>query len=497
MLRLPEKDYRIIDAYRAEMLPTYLTVPAEDLLADQWSAKKEYLYNLLGNNFDISKEITYEKPEEELKKEMYNLLEASPFASNFRKWIRNHISETAYLFQTADYVAPGISVGICDSNEELYQISRLLDVDNLINNNITFQSQKTVVVHKPDGHDYKFDSHSRPLRVLKCLSEAFQIEGYEDFRLAHSRILNQKTVKGDLHLSIHPLDFYTMSVNANDWTSCMRWDPSEPGEYCMGTVEMCNSPYVLVAYLSSSKTLDIADGEYTWNSKKWRELFLVDCVDQKFIASIKGYPIWDHNLERIVLEWLAELARPEKEYTISAYDFSAGRKENNPFHFSTNFMYNDFCYPQHLILTWDDLYGSNEVRAINYSGEAQCMVCGCSDVSYADSLCCNNCEDITVCAGCGSRLYDWEEEEEYVVEGETVCKSCWENSTQCDDCGEIFWNDHTLPVSIGDFDFYFCEDCFNTFFTKDTPLNNLTDYYEPTYKNLTIKGEQAYGNLFE
>lgn len=493
MLRLPEEDYRIIDAFRAEKLPIYPIVPAEDLLADLWSVEKEYLYHLLGDNFDISKIITYEKPKEELKKEMDDLTTSSPFANNFKKWIRTIHNEYSYLFNLPNYVAPGITAGIIDSNDEAYQISRLLEVDNLINNNIAFFAKKTITIHKPDGHDYKFDTNSRPLRVLKTLAEAFQIEGYEEFRLAHSRIMNKKTVKGELHLSIHPLDFYTMSVNANDWTSCMRWDCDDPGEYCMGTVEMCNSPYTLVAYLSSSEKLSISEG-YTWNSKKWREIFLINPKDG-YIAAIKGYPIWEHNLERIVLDWLAELIQPKQKYTISVYDFSTKREKTNPFHFFTNFMYNDFCYLEHLILTWDDKFDPTINHNLNYSGKAQCMVCGSSDVLFTDTLCCNDCDEVQVCSCCGSRIYDYENN--YIVENKIVCEACFENSYNCDDCGNNFWEDDIIYVALNEHDFYFCPDCFNKYFTGTVPFNELTNFFEPTRENLTIEGEETYGHFFE
>ena len=52
----------------------------------------------------------------------------------------------------------------------------------------------------------------------------------------------------------------------------MSW--FEKGEYRQGTVEMMNSECVVVAYLESTTNMTIRDGE--WNSKRWRELFVVD-----------------------------------------------------------------------------------------------------------------------------------------------------------------------------------------------------------------------------
>ena len=74
----------------------------------------------------------------------------------------------------------------------------------------------------------------------------------------------------------------TMSDNANNWSSCMRWtDRSggvDHGDYCAGTLECMNSPYIIIAYLHNPKhsfELSLYDcNDWQWNSKQWRELFI-------------------------------------------------------------------------------------------------------------------------------------------------------------------------------------------------------------------------------
>ena len=93
------------------------------------------------------------------------------------------------------------------------------------------------------------------------------LEEFEDFRIKHSRILSEKEFIGRLSLSIHPLDFMTMSDNDSDWSSCMSWRTC--GSYRRGTVEMMNSPCVVVAYLSASKPMVLDRGShFKWNIKK-------------------------------------------------------------------------------------------------------------------------------------------------------------------------------------------------------------------------------------
>ena len=72
-----------------------------------------------------------------------------------------------------------------------------------------------------------------------------------------------------LTLSIHPLDYITMSDNECNWSSCMSW--RNEGDYHAGTIEMMNSTCVVVAYIAqNNETL-----ENGWNSKRWRQLFVI------------------------------------------------------------------------------------------------------------------------------------------------------------------------------------------------------------------------------
>ena len=76
------------------------------------------------------------------------------------------------------------------------------------------------------------------MRVLSKIATAYNLPGFEDFRIAQSLVTNQANLKGYITLSIHPLDYMTMSDNNCGWDSCMSWQ--EEGCYRQGTVEMMN-----------------------------------------------------------------------------------------------------------------------------------------------------------------------------------------------------------------------------------------------------------------
>ena len=160
-------------------------------------------------------------------------------------------------------------------------------------------------------------------------------------------MLNQNNkMNGTLCVSIHPMDYYTMSDNSYDWCSCMSW--SNDGEFKCGTLEMCNSKNIIVAYLKGSEKFE------GWNSKRWRELFY---VDEDIILGIKGYPYNSKELEAEVITMLRELAETNKhweyindtpEYTRRGISFSLEDK-NYSWDIVFNKMYND-CYSEHPVL---------------------------------------------------------------------------------------------------------------------------------------------------
>jgi hypothetical protein len=324
---------------------------------------------------------------------------------------------------------------------------------------------------------------------LAKIAESFGLEGFEDFRICHSQIHNQKKLKGELTISIHPFDYWTMSDNDCDWDSCMNW--RETGGYRSGTVEMMNSPYVVVAYLSSKEPMRLAGGE--WNNKKWRQLFI---VNKDVVYGIKDYPYHNENISRCVAMWLRDLAKENMgwEYTTSEpinwKEANSFVSPNNPeknfrIGFSTNNMYNDTGtnnYHPIFVGIETGVYTENwnPYININYSGKGQCVSCGWTtngcldgDASY---LCCSDCEAGLRCTDCGSTLY---EEDCYYYNGHAYCSDCyWEFMTRCEECDNdvpseevscltLFMRNDLTPLKEGETatvrttytDKFYCSDC--------------------------------------
>jgi hypothetical protein len=158
-------------------------------------------------------------------------------------------------------------------------LHRLMSDDCLISN---IYDGSSFEIQDRNGKSFKINRGCKVSKVLGKLANILNLPGWEDFRICHSQILNQKDLGGNLTISIHPLDYMTMSDNSYGWESCMSWESE--GGYRQGTVEMMNSRSVVIAYLSGEDKMRIGDD--FWNSKKWRMwLFLEDhrhASDQTF-----------------------------------------------------------------------------------------------------------------------------------------------------------------------------------------------------------------------
>lgn len=296
-------------------------------------------------------------------------------------------------------------------------------------------------------------------RAMKKLADFFNLSNiYNEWNLEHSRLLNDKTMSGDLTFSIHPMDYITMSDGT--FSSCMSWT-SGSGCYRAGTVEMMNSPYAIVVYLNSSDKIywrKSFDEECSYPAKRWRTLILVD--PSSFICSVKAYPYQHEELTKIALRVLKDkceeiygtvfkngiYANGEGKYYSDFIRISDSDDAdlNQYIRFNTDdaTMYCDFgctrhwCYISNCFtenykhLSYLDSEG--EVFDINYSGENECMNCGCNKDFYDEGtesmVLCSSCvapsEDICDCVDCGSRIYT--DDAYFTDEGEPLCPCCWD-----------------------------------------------------------------------
>lgn len=102
-----------------------------------------------------------------------------------------------------------------------------------------------------------------------------------------SRIVQQDCVTGTLCLSVHPLDYLSISENISNWRSCHSLD----GCYKSGNISYMLDKSTVVAYLRSDNKVQLPNFPegLLWNNKKWRMLLHFD-KNNTIVFTSKQYP---------------------------------------------------------------------------------------------------------------------------------------------------------------------------------------------------------------
>ena len=460
--KLSCEELKMIDSYRKSYsMPKVAAAvespaPIENILRF-WSEEKQKLYHLLGDKMMHEESVKISFPKDLLMKQMNKLINEHHFVREVDHYLSKNDEDTFF---------------------------KLFNPNFLIDNKYNGKSAKIEI----NGTLIQLHKGAKPLKILSKIATALDIKVYfENFRIRHSQILNQKEISGTLVLSIHPLDYMTMSDNASNWSSCMSWKKS--GCYCRGAVEMMNSPCVVIAYLKSDNSMSIGE-KYHWNDKKWRTLCI---VGEECIATIKDYPFRNDVLSSMVVKSLVKLAKENLNMSFSEeildYDPSENfiiKGESYTFDFETNTMYNDFDNDPHCFMALRKNLPSGWYT-LNYSGVENCMWCGdCYDFyeGYRDAneqeqyLVCRDCYSAETCEYCGDFCTEF-----FEVDGVYVCKSCYQNcASECADDKQP----HLSYTRV----FLQSSECRDSFYTM--PCLYLYNTDENTLKRFTSLGRLNY-----
>ena len=267
-----------------------------------------------------------------------------------------------------------------------------------------------------------------------------------------STLTNSASVEGTLCISIHPLDFMTMSDNNYNWTSCMSW--MNCGCYRAGSVEMMESPIVVCGYLEGAEPFHPVGDDRTWSNKKWRELFI---VDHDVLAGIKGYPYCSDTLEDACMDFIAEIVKDCFGWTYGETQIYKGGDYfgigGTDCWFETTLMYNDIDSNSEMNFkaraTDQNPLIPNNIKSLEIPyGHTPHSICWGDEIQEERALTCFSCDDSAIyCSCCGEHLY--EDEVYYDNAGNPYCEYCYnDNFTACDCCGDVFPDEDTYPVRI-------------------------------------------------
>jgi hypothetical protein len=419
-----------------------------------WNEAKEPFFRMFGEQFIIKKDIYFEKPCEELEEEMDDAMHYNDsFVSEFRDVFSRRVCEL-YPFGHDDsyrlclfvndmhtlvknqYDGPAILIpGEMTKNGKPMQVNsgcKVVKMVGKIADALGISVNRTVC--DKCGSSVLGDRCSNP----DCDGKPKVEDGYEQFRRAHSLVLNQKKIKGRLCLSLHPLDYLTMSDNDCGWTSCMSW-MEEYGDYRLGTIEMMNSPCVVIAYVEASDDMMVCGRP--WNNKRWRQLYI---VTPELILGNKQYPYSSDMLQGTAIKWLRDLCTsaigwgPYAEEACQIHNKAWNTINGTTpvkFDLYTNYMYNDI-YDSKLAYVgcnWE----YDQYYDLNISGVAVCTGCG-DEIPYdtidANRVQCRACDGSWKCDCCG----DWHSEYDssYSVGDYIYCDWCYHNELDTCECCE-------------------------------------------------------------
>ena len=380
MIQIPQKDLDLFKRY------IEYNLEIRDIGKDKYCGNDKYLrkyydnknllYKLLGNQLIYKTPINFTAPVEAYYHDSKVIGQLRFINNILHQIIKKYWDNTSF-----------------ESIGKIYDFS-FFSPEEILNNKI----DSTVEI-KICNETFKRVENQRPFRFLRrTISKLEKIvdehdknvlaelkKEVEDFRIYISQLLNTRIFTGNLCISIHPLDYITMSDNDYDWTSCMSW--LKKGDYAGGTVEMMNSDNVLCVYLEGEKPFELGNN-WKWNNKKWRELFI---FDKDFISGVKGYPYGSTYLEDMVFEILKKLAK--ENLNISYEDeIKLGSGEVEGCYLETyNFMYNDLTsnYNRYILTSEkkekDFLYSFNWSEYI-FGDDALCPICG-TPLDCEDILC--------------------------------------------------------------------------------------------------------------
>ena len=131
------------------------------------------------------------------------------------------------------------------------------------------------------------------MKIGKALSRYFSFLLLEKdinyIQVSLSQLIQENKVRGTLCLSVHPLDFLSLSENTHKWRSCHALD----GEYRTGNLNYMADSVTVIAYLKSEKETKLPrfPEDVPWNDKKWRCLFFFD-FNRGIVWAGRQYPFF-------------------------------------------------------------------------------------------------------------------------------------------------------------------------------------------------------------
>ena len=305
---------------------------------------------------------------------------------------------------------------------------RLLDYKDVFNNYYNNILDESLIFSQEGKKDLIIKNGTKIMRAIRKVLEYYNYSNmrlFEKWRDDISVIRTTTHTTSNLIISIHPIDFMTLSDNNSNWSSCLNWE--REGCYSNGTIELLNSNMAVVCYIENPNTkyfINPKNSQYIAPNKMWRT---IGYIHKKIILIGKSYPFSDDDMSQRCLKILENLVYKNlkwryyfhnQEYKDTIYfendnDLHHGSMEEIKYMIDN---YDKACLGNHIFLGSNNLYNDivadplnkyycsrNKVNGnlfLNVSGKCSCLICGEAIDEYGSSKICPKCQELYMCGNC-------------------------------------------------------------------------------------------------
>lgn len=284
-------------------------------------------------------------------------------------------------------------------------------------------------------------------------------------------IIQQNVVSGHLCLSVHPLDYLSLSENIHNWRSCHALD----GEYRAGNMNYMMDENTVVCYLRADKQaiLPHFPEDVIWNSKKWRVLiymaddetmfFLgrqypfsslkgIELIKNKLLPAVIPYSTWDKYHQPVSVDIVHDTYSQENINICAGNLIPLGNGllplKSIVINGKNTYQFNDVlsssCYTPLYSYRFHPFYDTGETTIrtqVHIGKQCLCPKCNKNYIDFNERLTCEECDmtenndNYFTCDMCGTVNHI---EYEYVLpmSDTIVCQSCFDKYTHaCEECG--------------------------------------------------------------
>ena len=401
------------------------------------------------------------------------------------KW---HEAKMEFIMAWKDYIyeLPEPVTFYLSADEKRRRFNEFIDaVDNTYGNSDLTEFLDSLSIDEIfDNHlqrDWYLDGQNKIVKGTK-VSKAFKyFESNEEIlrKLQDqlSVIIQEDKITGTLCLSVHPLDYLSVSENIYHWRSCHALD----GDYRSGNLQYMVDKSTIVCYLrgADGQKLPNFPADVPWNSKKWRMLLFLSDNRQAMFAG-RQYPFFSptamdivqqvllDSLGKRVRAWtpwyndfIKQFPRAESEYNNESDNWLNDRyismhgqmfpmrkliiEPKKPLFFN-DLTDSSFYYPYY---SWNRYAGTD--CEFHIGDEAPCPCCnGRSIVNIPEDMRCQKCyeewldgdnpsSEFVYCECCDRRIL---RSDAYFIDGDEaiLCEYCYTDCVnRCEKCEKEFY----------------------------------------------------------